>query len=289
MNTRAGIAFLIALAICLMPNGASAAKKRSAARKPPTEAPWSPQPFPAGATTLPARYSGLSPIKTWALLKSRADTLVKGEYETSQEYEARLASEKTQIAPLSTDAEYAFLLANIKPIYDADKQTYSIQDYGFCQKTYDYGESAGWVTCKIAELTRKRDTYIGSNAYGAKAVIERTTGKDFGIAVRRDSAFLKSDVFDQKTISQYSSMFDLKFMANVPIDKAKSIAAYDIGVLLVGRIASPKLVEGRSVLIEPKITDPTDMFITQEAAPFSPSRLILFVVQTGEILSDHPL
>jgi hypothetical protein len=281
--------FAAALALCLPPDTALAAKKRAAAHQPPAQAAWVPQPFPAGTDPLPPRYSGLNPARTWALLKSKADSVTKGEYETTQEYEARIASGGVDIAPLSTNVEYAFFLTSVKPAYDADTGAYTVLDYGFCQEAYNFGASAGWVTCKIAAVTREEDTYVGSNAYGAKAAIDRTTGKDFGIAVRRDSSFFESDIFDHTIESKYQTSFDLKSTANVPVEKARTLAGYDIGVLLVGKIVSPKMVEGKAVLIEPTISKPTDIFITLDTAPFLPTRFIFYVVQTGEILSDQPL
>lgn len=187
------------------------------------------------------------------------------------------------------DAEYAFLLTNLTLKYNADSQRYEASDYTFCQKARDFGETKGWATCTIGELERERSEYVGSNAYGAKAIIDKTTGKDFAVAVRTDSGFLFSSLFERDKHSQYSSLFKLAGSFFLPIEKARSLQQHKIGMLLIGKFTSANIVDGRAILINPTITEPRDIFIKIDAVPFTPTRVVYYVIQTGEILSSQSL
>jgi len=279
------IALLAFIAVSLLQFSVSAATKKAA----PPSTPWTPTPFNTDATQLPPNYKGLDVKRVWLLIKSKAQTFEKGEFETTEEFQQRLSSSARSLSPLSADEEYAFFISSLTPKYNADTQQYEISDYGFCQKTLELGENKGWATCVIGELERKRDEYVGSNAYGAKAHIDRTIGKDFAIAVPTDTGFLFSNLFERDKYSQYSSFFNLKTNFSLPLEKARSLQNQKIGVLLVGKFTMAKIIDGRAVLIDPTITKPSDIFITQDAVPFSPSRVVYYVIQTGEILSSQSL
>ena len=284
--TLVSLMVLVAIALPLSAATHTKAKNRSTAT---ATLAWSPLPYPTDATQLAPNFRGLDPKAVWQFFVSKKRGFEKGEFETTEQFQQRLANSSQALSPLSAENEYAFFLKNVTPKYNADSQTYEASDYVFCKKTLGLGDDKGWVTCKIDSVKRERDSYVGTNSYGASARIERTVGKDLAIATQEGSDFLLSNAFERNAYSQYASTFDLKSQFAVPLHKAKSLAQYKLGLLLVGKFTTAKIIDGRSVLIDPTVSEPTDIFITQDAVPFAPTRLVLFVIETGEIVADQRL
>lgn len=249
---------------------------------------WSPQPYINGSS-LPPNFRGLDIKQVWRLLKSKQQVLQKGEYETTAEYEQRLATSASNIGPLVLGDEYAFLLQDLKPTYDADTQTFTARKMFWCQKTLDYGQSKGWFTCAVGKISRQQSSYVGSNAYGVEASIDKINGEDFGIAVSEENKFFDSDIFSHDSFSQNNPMRELKASYAVPIDQAREVRNQTVGVLLVGKFDSARLIEGRPTLLSPTIDAPYDEFITQDAVPFTPTKLVLYVEETGKVLGVKEL
>jgi hypothetical protein len=283
MIFRRGVMFASLLFFGFSLWGAQAAAnpaQKAAARKSLPE--WQPLPFPESGT-LPKNYKGLDAKRVWHLFKSKEASLKKGEYETTLDYQKRL--ETADLLPLVRESSYAFSLKDVTTSYDADAQQYSFSDYLFCKKTYDTGDDAGWFTCKIDTVDSEHSTYIGTNSFGASAVIDKSTGKDFAIAVRPDSPFFKSVLFQGDPYNSYKSSYELKTTLPLPIEHAKALQGLTIGVLLVGKFAASTLIEGRPTLISPTLNDPIDIFVMEDAAPFDPQEVVFYVVETGEILA----
>ena len=243
---------------------------------------WLPLSFPQEAERLPVNYSGLDPVKFVQLFKSKVGTLKKDEFETTEQFAQRSANIDLILSPLNSKDLYAFQVQDVEITYNADTQSYTVgASYSYlCQDNYNFGNFKDWTTCKIAEVTRKRDTYKGSNAYGASIIVSRTSGSNLGLAFKKGSTSLSPFKKD----SPYSDRYKYQDTLSVPLDRAKSLKNLTIGILFVGRITDAKLIEGRAILIEPKIDSPSDIFITQDAVPFELNNIIYYVVQTGEIL-----
>jgi len=249
---------------------------------------WSPEPYVSGRN-LPPGFKGIEIKEVWNVLKSKQEVLQKGKYETTAEYKQRLTASSSSIAPLIPSDEYGFLLQDIRPTYDADTQAFSAWKPIWCQKTLDYGQNKGWFTCVVGKLSRQESNYVGSNAFGVNATISKTTGTDFGIAIPQDNKFFESDIFSHGPYSRNAPMHELKASFAVPINEARALKNLTIGVLLVGRFDSARLIEGHPTMLSPTIDAPYDTFVTQDAVPFTPTKLVLYVEETGVILGVKEL
>lgn len=235
--------------------------------------------FPTAS--LPENYIGSDPAKIINIIQSTSDSLKKGEYETSKEYNERVKN-STSTSKIRPDQRYAFRLNFIQTSYDADTQTYQIGGkYGqWCQSTYSFGQSKGWTTCRISKILRVTDSYTGSNAYGATRSIERERGRDASIALKTStlpSVFSPNKLLGKDDYSFTDNLY-------VPLEKARTLKDKTIGVLFVGNIISNSIVEGRGFLVEPKINNPKDIIIIDDGIPFNLTNIVYYVIQTGEIV-----
>jgi hypothetical protein len=284
-----GKAMVIAVALLAIEGPGVSAHSRHNGEQQVHQAAWSPQPYDS-RSPLPPGYTGLNIKKVRDFLKSKQETLKKGEYETTAEYQQRIASSAGDLAPLNASSEYAFLLQlEMTPTYNADTQTYTVWKPIWCHETMDYGPNKGWFTCVVGKISRQESHYVGSNAFGVKATIDKTTGIDFGIAVPKDTDIFKSDIFSHGPFSRNAPMHELKANFHVPLTEARTLKGATIGVLLVGRFNSARLIQGYPTQLSPTIDAPYDEFVTQDAVPFTPTKLVLYVVQTGQVLGVQAL
>lgn len=146
-------------------------------------------------------------------------------------------------------------------------------------------EPINWVTCKVAPIERKKDTYIGTNAYGARSrTVERTEGHDFAVAIPKGSVVLRTTFSKDRELTDY---YRLRDRLRVPLEKARNLKGMELALLFIGRVMDAKIIKGRATLIKPKVDDSypiMDVFITQDAVPFEIKKIVFYVVQTGEIL-----
>jgi len=239
--------------------------------------PWEPTAFSLDIDRLPPNYLGLDPVNFFKMFKSKVENIKKGEFETAKEFAKRTANKDLLLSPINTSDLYAFRISNNSIAYDADAQTYRI-DY-LCEQTY----STNWVTCKVAPIERKEDTYVGSNALGASRTVERTRGLDFAVAIPKGSVVLRT-AFSK---AEWTNHYKLRDRLHVPLEKARSLKGMEIALLFIGRVKDAKIIEGKPWLINPTIDDilgPHDIIIDQEAVPFEIKKIVYYVVQTGEIL-----
>lgn len=280
-------ATIAAATLFLTQFGALAAQKASSRPKPATAAAaWTPMAFDPSQQSLPPNFAGVDRKKFLRLFESKVESIKKDEYETTEQFQARLSNAGGLLAPISTEALYAFQIEELKLRYDADKQEFVVDNYYSCAKTSDFGESKGWVTCKLGPVIREFSSYVGSNAYGASMKVDKVFGKDLAIAVKPESSFLATSGFEH---SQYSSRYSWKTAFSMPLDQARALKGLEIRALVVGRVSAAKLVEGQALLVDPKIDSPRDVFVLQPAIPFEPLKIIYYAAQTGEILNSQSL
>src|SRR5690606_19412460 len=97
------------------------------------------------------------------------------EFETTEEYEARLDS-AAFLKPFTTQSAYAIDLQYDSVSYDADKQEYSSYSGLWCQKGYPIKEG---ISCSVSQVIDESEEYIGQNAFGTTAEVSRERGRDF--------------------------------------------------------------------------------------------------------------
>lgn len=275
------IAFLVSLAIACEKNQEKK-KVEEIAPVPTIDKPWEPTAFTLDTDRLPPNYSGLDPVKFYEMFKSKVDNIKKGEFETAKEFAQRTANKDLLLSPINTSDLYAFRMSGANIEYDADAQTYRIE-YS-CEQAYSLGVPTKWVTCEVDSISRKRDTYAGSNAFGAgSCIVERTRGHDFAVAIPKGNVVLRT-AFSKDRDRPY--VYKFRYKLSVPLEKARNLKNMELAFLFIGRVTDAKIIEGAGALVKPKIDDtiPVDIFITQDAVPFEIKKIVFYVVQTGEIL-----
>lgn len=95
-----------------------------------------------------------------------------------------------------------------------------------------------------------------------------------------DSGLNQSDPFETQT----SHLDDI---VDVPIEKAKSLKDLQIGALFVGTITKAEVVRVRTERTEPTLSIAIDTKVEVEGLNFRPTRLIYYVVRTGEIIGER--
>lgn len=247
---------------------------------------WPPEPWIVNQRQLHQGFSGIDVKKLYAFLESKASVMRRGEFETSTEYEQRMADMSSALAPLKADSLYAFRMTDFefwrRFRYDADKQEYHTEQFGYlCLNSEEVGVSRPrYKICDVAPVDEDSDKYVGSNAYGASRAVERRREHRFGLAI---------EASDQLFSRFYQSHFGFQDRFHVPLEKAKSISGKTLGVLFVGHFLEPRLVSGHTTTISPTISSPQDVRVRRTGVPFKPRLVVYYVVETGEVLEQREL
>jgi hypothetical protein len=205
----------------------------------------------------------------------------KSEFETTSAFETRRASfadrplfggvtPKTQLAfVLSTDPSFA---PGFK--YDADSETMTVTATGSAEEfTVEKGETT--LDALVVRIERRRDAYIGGNAFGANVKVDRTHADDWGVAFDQDNWVFESlGDFD----------FQRGFTHSIPMtsDAAQTLKPF-ARLLLVCHLKDPWLrhkVFGKSATV----SDPSEIFADENYLEVVPDELWLFNSQTGEVV-----
>ena len=126
--------------------------------------------FDRNVTRLPADYNGQPIAKMFAAIA----TAPKGEFETSAEYEARVAR--------TSGGHFAFKLPHPKVTYDADADAFTVE-VGLDEMYVETEERPGY---EISNRLLGSDSYVGSNAFGVKGKVVRTVRQSYGLVQRGD-------------------------------------------------------------------------------------------------------
>ncbi len=121
--------------------------------------------------------------------------LQKGEFETTAEYEERLA-QGLKLKSLDTSKVYAFELDSIKIDYDADTAQYKIKtvEIGSGRILARNRDSEERNILRVGKIYRNTGSYIGENGYGVKVKVQEIKGEDFYISNSSSIEHIKEDV-----------------------------------------------------------------------------------------------
>jgi hypothetical protein len=183
----------------------SATNAQVAAAKPET-------PFDDTIAKLPPAFAGNT--VEW-VLKNRTIP-PKGEFETTAEYNERLEKFQSELYIFVPNEPESF-------DYDADAETFSAKIY---PSVTDVHSRIGWYfrPFDVHRTTLSESTYVGSNAFGAKALVTKTKSKVTQVVVSETEDILRHS-FDSINIS-----------FKLPRDRARSVKPN----LRLAFICSPK-------------------------------------------------
>lgn len=144
----------------------------------------------------------------------------RGEYETSEVYEGRLAAWKNRSASLV----YGFKALDVTSQYDADRQALSVT-------TKSRGFPAGhadWFAIKRS--SKNLGSYVGTNAFGARVRISRMVEALYEMAPSDFTWFVSQTRATEHPISYVDGEFSVALTCTV--DQAKALRPY-LSVLFV--------------------------------------------------------
>jgi hypothetical protein len=209
-------------------------------------------------------------------LKQRAKSLLKSEYETTQQYQSRITglAEKDQdllearTFIFSNEVLYrkAKRLWNSERIrYDADEQRITV---AFGPSDTDTS-SSGFKIYRLEEKITPLGSYLGANANGAVARIKK---EDIHY---RCLAFPKEAIPPEEMQFSYAGKFDAK---------RKTVLA----IAVMGDVVAPYLF-GSLTYHDPTLRAPQDQKFTESCIVLRPQYFVLFDINTGDVLGEFDM
>lgn len=210
---------------------------------------------------------------------NRKKSAKKDEFETTEQYQKRLANEAA--APLfdtvTPDGTFVFTVAP-ETKYDADSQTLtiSIRPEAVWQQGSSIDKSR--LAIKIKDESNSKAT-VGQNAYGAKVEMTERYGKDYSIAVHNFDSFettityskweLEQKKRDEEMAEKYPSLRGsisshisgtktIEHKITIPPAEAKNLKEV-LSLLVLGKSVSPNTSYG-AYLSKATYDSPTESF-----------------------------
>jgi hypothetical protein len=214
-------------------------------------------------------------------LTESTTVLKKGEFETTADYEARIAKGfKTK--SLNPDKIYAFKMDSVEIKYNPDHARYELKDREAVTKGSLFGDylyvplgkkRVAHNMLRIGTLSRVSDQYKASNAYGKTATVIRLRGKDLYVQASK----------------HFTNVDDDYLIFPAPIDLAKQHSSCQKQVYVFAKL-NGKLYQNSAydyaVIKTPKINDASDIQITKQTIPMDIVGMVLRC-STGTILSTY--
>ena len=188
-------------------------------------------PFDTTRESFLPNYIGHDAKLIWEKLYDRVNN-TKGEFETTEEYNKRLATALSQpvFNRLTVNDLYG---VSLKPsfTYDADNKTVTLRvPNPIVKKGWD--KATGKIGVEIGELSNTSSNYIGSNAYGATTEATNVSSDILILALNN-----KCDAFDWT--SRCNMYGDIKITINNLLPEEAKKSKDNIRVLFVCRLLEP--------------------------------------------------
>lgn len=250
-------------------NSGSSVPVPPAASPPQPPLDFAPKPFDPNLEALPSLYGGVTGTNFFDLLLEKVDAARKDQFETTAQYQARIADADTIIAPLSTRSEYLFLLKNAYTTYDADRGSYGTDRS--CDAMYgDEGGNRG-LACSVDQTLRSGGLY-GYQLRDISVLMDRAHARAAGLKK-----------------GPYSS-YHQTYRCPASPEKARSLKDADVVIALVGRIKSIDLYrETTSFENWDTPAGRQDVGVEFIGIPFLPTRWVCYARKTGEILHTQAI
>lgn len=249
---------------------------------------YSTKPFDIKATALPFGYTGHDIIALYNRLSKAFPP--KGEYESTEEYHRRLRGEY----PNET---FAFLIENVSTAisasYDPDDQNMLIKINADGARNHDgFRErmsksespsshydliSAYETVIKVRHIRGASEKYMARNKMGAKTVVTKLTGKEYGIGLNNKGLF---------AMPGYSITRTRNITLKIPPEEARDLKS-NLGILLICRVrpwGDPFAYSFRSVYhSEPTMNSPTELSFSQYFVNVDLLEIWIFNRRTGTV------
>lgn len=246
-----------------------------------TEHIYSENPLDLTIATLPANYHGHDPEDLYRRLNARKGREAKGEFETTEAYRARVQSEATKpiLGTLNTSSIFACEIATRMATYDADRQVMHVTTSLFHVFEGLMGKANKEKRSLVCKRISKRDSYIGTNAYGASVEVTKSTHYEYGLAVGNYFHFpIRTEQF--KSLGSYEQelfAFDLKMDPTTAMKTKENLR-----LLAIFKLQPPFTLEG-SLYLKPTFDSPLEFFTWYLYINAELLEILLYDAKTGEI------
>ena len=248
--------------------------------------PSPPQPKFLGASldlsqaSLGPDFRGHDIIAIFEAIKTSPALKEKSEFESTAAFEARRAGivEQPLFGRLTPSGYFGFVISE-EPVlapqfkYDADSQTLAITLEGSNQRFIMDRDEPTLNGILIQRIVRNRDSYVGSNAFGASGEVRRTYSEEYGVAFSQNNWLFGGS---ERLRPRFTYL-----MAMSP-DQARAIKV-DAKLLLVCRLSPPWFRHGAHGH-DATISEPYETLIGDSYLQAAPEQLWVFNQKTGEVI-----
>ena len=150
---------------------------------------YSETPFNLTVDRLPTNYRGNDADSIYRLIERRENSQIKGDFETTQQYQTRVGHQNAQplIGSLLTTSLFAFEAAELEFRYDADSGVMDLH-VPTSAAMDDVVLDTSRLALRVQASTSFR-SYLGSNAFGVKVWVREKDVKSIDIGVVNASEF----------------------------------------------------------------------------------------------------
>ena len=201
-------------------------------------------PFDSSVQKLTGNFQGNDPVAILRALLARSKASQKGEFETTPDYEIRLAKLKQQpyLGSLHLGSQLGFLLPVVahEAQYDADAKLLKVaiplahDGRSRCENGWS---STDGINCRMLTLidTSDSSTYVGQNGFGAKLLVVKYEGTRIGL-----------DFETQQTLARQERI-GTAYAMNFLIDRVEAIKMKaNLRILILGRLSNMNFTEDYS-------------------------------------------
>ena len=247
-------------------------------------------PFDLNKEKIPIAYNGIDPILLFNKLESRSTNLIKNEFETTAQYQERIAKTDSVsiIGKLNKNSYFAFKvnirnLTGFKVSYNADEQLLNVKLILQMYTNYELKNSFDYTrkSVELKEISNK-SIYLGSNAFGATQRIEKSKESSYHVLIDNWENFTdKRGEYETDTIT---CKFNLDAIHSKQIVKSIKTNNKILGCLIIGKLSHPFSCTGYSYF-EPTLDSPFEYITYYKYINLQVYEIWFYNTQTGLIYS----
>jgi PDZ domain len=237
-------------------------------------------PLDLGQTNLGADFVGHDITAVFETIRNSPALKEKSEFESTSAFQRRRSgfSDQPLFANVTPTGFFAFVVEGVVYApqfkYDADAQMLAV---ALSAQTVSFTMDKDKPTLdgvRIRRINIDRDSYIGSNAYGAKIKVDRTYASEFGVAFNQGNWLFRTA--ERYSLQQFS------YLLAIGPDEAKALKA-DLKLLLVCRLTDPWFRHSAHGH-DPTVTEPYETLVDENYLQISPEQVWIFNSRTGEVV-----
>lgn len=236
---------------------------------------WAPTAYQWDSLQLPLGTYANDPAPFFTAFKNEWEQIKKKEYETTKEFTTRMENERFD-SRFSENSVYAFPLLDVELSYNADSQ--SFESSGMRYMCWWDTTIPNHTACPLGRTVDSSDRYPGQNGYGTAAEVERSSGREFYLALPR------SNLNDKLFRSPVPFEYDLDLSCRTQIQEAQRIAGKNVKVLVVGKLTARELLSGVGRSEIPTVGNPIEEHFETQAIPFEVMGFVCYDSMSGAIL-----